>query len=167
MLLGHVKFRVAWQHGEPRALPCCRGQYLLKPRQHGKSWVLPCWHGRSILFPHQHGKSRLYHVAAAAPFPSPCQHGKCTGLPCCHDPSQPSHAATLLTQSLGHLVGKAECAAFVKHWPKMVSKKLLGSILEGLGEGSRRIWEGRGRILTDFWMDFNKGRISTRVLQAT
>ena len=126
-----------------------------KPRQHGKSWVLPCWHGRSILFPHQHGKSRLYHVAAAAPFPSPCQHGKCTGLPCCHDPSQPSHAATLLTQSLGHLVGKAERAAFVKHWPKMVSKKLFGSILEGFGEGYGRIWEGLGRILANFWMDFN------------
>ena len=65
----------------------------------------------------------------------------------------------------GHLA--LQNLAFVKHWPKMVSKKLFGSILEGFGEGSGRIWEGLGRILADFWVDFNKGRISTRVLQAT
>ena len=31
--------------------------------------------------------------------------------------------------------------AFVKHWSKMISKKLFGSILEGFGEG---IWEDLG-----------------------
>ena len=46
--------------------------------------------------------------------------------------------------------------AFVKHWSKMVSKKLLGSILEGFGEGSGRIWEGLGKILANWgriWED--------------
>ena len=63
----------------------------------------------------------------------------------------------------GHLA--LQNLAFVKHWPKMVSKKLFGSILEGFGEGSGRIWEGLGWILADFWMDFGKiwGRIFVRV----
>ena len=55
--------------------------------------------------------------------------------------------------------------AFVKHWPKMGSKRPSGSILEGFGEGSGRILEGLGRILANFWMDFGKiwGRILARV----
>ena len=55
--------------------------------------------------------------------------------------------------------------AFVKHWPKMRSKRPLGSNLEGFGEGSGRIWGGLGRILANFWRDFGQicGRILTRV----
>ena len=37
--------------------------------------------------------------------------------------------------------------AFIKHWSKMVSKRPSGSILEGFGEGSGRIWGGS-------WEDF-------------
>ena len=55
--------------------------------------------------------------------------------------------------------------AFIKHWSKMVSKRPSGSILEGFGEGSGRIWGGLGRILANFWRDFGQicGRILTRV----
>ena len=64
--------------------------------------------------------------------------------------------------SLGRLVAllggflNLQNLAFVKHWPKMVSKKLFGSTLEGFGESSGRIWEGLGRIWTNFGMDFGK-----------
>ena len=44
--------------------------------------------------------------------------------------------------------------AFVKHWPKMDSKRPLVSNLNGFGKGSGRIWEGLGGILANFWMDF-------------
>ena len=44
--------------------------------------------------------------------------------------------------------------AFIKHWSKMVSKRPSGSILEGFGEGSGRIWGGSwedfGRVLGGF-----------------
>ena len=63
----------------------------------------------------------------------------------------------------GHLA--LQNLAFVKHWPKMRSKRPLGSNLEGFGEGSGRIWGSFGGILANFWRDFGQicGRILTRV----
>ena len=63
----------------------------------------------------------------------------------------------------GHLA--LQNLAFVKHWPKMRSKRPWGSNLEGFEEGSGRIWGGLGRIFTNFWREFGQicGRILTRV----
>ena len=45
------------------------------------------------------------------------------------------------------------------------SKRPLGSSLEGFEVGSGRIWEGLGRILAKFWVNFGKiwGRILATV----
>ena len=73
----------------------------------------------------------------------------------------------------GHLA--LQNLAFVKHWPKMVSKKLFGSILEGFGEGSGRIWGGSwedfGQFGDGFWKDLGQNlsessRICTKLRQS-